>query len=267
MNHSRHGCRALVLVIFAALGVIAFAATSAQAQTGWLLNKAFITATKEISGVIHPLADGKKHASLLTMIGPGAGVPIEILCETLTTDDGLLFANEKAEGRITLLYTKCSTFLNNGKTASSACKPEEPIVAQTKFHAILHTSKEEADKGDGKTYLLFEPEVKGGTFTIFGLGSKIEDECLISEKISISGELVEECLNEKLEKNISTTDYCLADMTNHLLQEAPKKLFLLEGTKPEEKRYDELKFGTRGASLDGIISISDVGGGTFAVHI
>jgi hypothetical protein len=71
----------------------------------------------------------------------------------------------------------------------------------------------------------------------------------------------------KIRKNISTTDYCSEDLTHHLIQEAPKKLFLLEGTIPSENEYDELKFGTRALALDGITSIADVGGGTFAVHI
>jgi len=252
--------------MFAALGVMAFAATSAQAQTGWLLNGAFITVNKSFEGKIHPLADGKKHAVLLTTIG-ATNTPIDILCETLTVATGTLVAGAAAETTGELKFTNCATFLNHSATASIPCKPQEPIVATGKGHAILHTSKEAEDKGDGKTYLLFEPKEKGGNFSVIKLGPAVENECSVGTSITVSGELVAECLNEKLEKNTAETDYCLADMTNHLLQEAPKKLFLLEGTIPSEKKYDELKFGTREVSLDGIASANDVGGGTLGVHI
>jgi len=264
-NATKYGRRALVLVMFGALGVMAFAATSAQAQTtGWLLNGSFITVTKEVSAAIHPLADGKKHSVLLTTIG-ATNTPIEVLCEVLKVDDGLIFAGAAPEGLAILLYTECKTFLNKSATESKPCKPQEPITAEVKFHAILHTSKEAEDKGDGKTYLLFQPEKE--LFTTILLGPSVGNECSVGTKIPIKGELVAECLNESLEKNGSLTDYCLENLTHHLIQEAPKKLFLLEGTIPSEKKYDELKFEAREATLDGITSISDVGGGTLGVHI
>jgi hypothetical protein len=273
MSHSKHRRRALSLGLFAALSLMAFLAASAQAQFGWLLGeKKFITADTGVHAVIHPLADtGKKHALLHTVVG---ALNVLILCETLVTDDGLLFGTdaalrEKAEGLIILLYTKCVTFLNEKE--SPPCHPAEPIEAKTQFHAILHTSKEEKDKGDGKTYILFEGEKnKEGKLEPFTT-LKFSEECAIGEESKITGEVVAECLNEKLEKNSALTDYCLEDLVHHLIQEAPHKLFLLEGTKPAEEKYDELLFEGKLASLLGIsdvlLSEEKDKGLTWGVHI
>ncbi len=252
MTRSKHRSKSLGVCILAALGLLAFAAASAQAQTGWLVNKAFTTSTKKVHASVHPLADGKKHLALLAEFGVASKV--EILCETLVIDDGLYFAGEGAEGRATLLLSTCETFIN--KVKSIACKPKEPLTATTKLHAILHT------KGDKKTYLLGEPEVKGNPFMTLEVG----EECAFGAKVEITGDLVAECLNEKLEKNTAGTDYCLEDMVHHLIQEAPKKLFELgEGT----GKFHELLFGARSASLEGIVDtlLTEPLGGTWAVHI
>ncbi len=254
MSHSKHGVRVLGLCLVAALGLMAFMAAAAQAQTGWLVNKAFITADANVHAVIHPLADGKKHSVLLSTFG-ATNTPVEILCETLETEGGKLINNASAEGKIKLKFTKCETFLKAVKSAP--CKPKEPILASTKFHALLHTT------GDKKTYLLFEPEVAGTPFTTI----ETSEECAFGLKTQITGELVAECLNEKLEKNGAGTDYCLEDLVHHLIQEAPEKLFELIG-KPGS--FDGLLFGTRTALLDGIadalLSAPNLGQ-TWAVHI
>jgi hypothetical protein len=267
MSYSKNGLRALCLGLLAALALMAFIAASAQAQTGWLLNKTFITGTKTVHAVIHPLADGKKHAVLDAEL-PALGLT-EILCETLVTDDGLLFANEKAEGLVTLLYTNCKTFIKGVEKPS--CKPEEPIKAGAKFHAILHTVSPivggKEGTHDNKTYLLFEPEETGKAFVIIHLGAL----CAGAEELPVTGEVVAECLNEKLEKNTSLTDYCLEDLVHHLIQEAPHKLFTLTGKLPKEEKWDELLVEGHLASLLGIsdvlLSEESDKGLTWGVHI
>ncbi len=254
MTDSKHRPKALGICLLAALGLLALLAASAQAQTGWLKNKVFITAATAAHAVAHPLADGKKHVALLATFG-ATNTPVEILCETLTTEGGSIVANEKAEGKVKLKFTTCESFLN--KVKSVACKPKEPINVTAKFHAILHL------KGDKKTYLLGEPEVAGSPFTTI----ETSEECAFGEKTSITGELVTECLNEKLEKNTAGTDYCLEDLVHHLIQEAPEKLFELEG---KAGSFDGLIFGARTALLDGIadllLSAPNLGQ-TWAVHI
>jgi hypothetical protein len=241
---------------------MAFVAASAQAQTGCLLNKTFITVTKEIGAQIHPLKEtGIKDGTLDTEL-PATGA-IQITCKELKIKDGLIFAGEKAEGSGTLEFTKCETFIK-GKL-NAACAPKEPIEATTKLHALLHLTNPivEGKEGthDGKTYILFEPVGKEFTTLHFG------EECAFGEKVPITGEVVAECLNEKLEKNLSTTDYCLEDLVHHLIQEAPHKLFTLTGKLPKEEKWDELLFEGHLASLLGIVDTFDIGGGNWAVHI
>jgi hypothetical protein len=268
MSHSKHVLRGLCLGLLAALGLIAFVAASAQAQTGWLLNKAFIKETTTIDAGIHPLKaeDKELHLVLETEL-PAVGL-IKLLCEKLVTDDGLLFAGEKAEGSLTLLLTVCKTEIK--EKVSAACKPKEPIEVKVKFRAILHTVNPivggKEGTHDGKTYLLFEPGETGKPFTTL----HFSEECAFGETIVISGDFVTECLNESLEKNISTTDYCLSDFTHHLIQEAPHKLFTLNGKLPKEEKWDELLFEGHLASLLGIVDtlLSEKDKGlTWAVHI
>ena len=137
MSHSKHVLRGLCLGMLAALGLMAFVAAGAQAQTGWLLSKAFIKETTTIDAGIHPLkAEDKELHLVLDSELPATG-PIKILCEQLTTDDGLLFASEKAEGLIILLFSVCKTEIK--EKINAACKPKEAIEAEVKFHAILHS--------------------------------------------------------------------------------------------------------------------------------
>jgi hypothetical protein len=257
MSHSKHGLRALGLCLLAALGLTAFAAASAQAQTGWLEvvngTQGFIAATKKIHAVIHPLVGGAKHAVLDTTVGVN-NEPVQKLCETLTTEDGLIFAGAAATGLITLKFTNCKTFING--IENKPCKPLEPIVAKTKFKAILHTGA----GNDGKTYILFEPHTAGTPFTTIEL-----HECLLGEKVPITGDLVAECLNSSLAKNTAGTDFCLDDTAHHYIQEAPHKLFELgAGT----GKFHELKFGIRLALLLGIadVLLTD-SANPWAVHI
>ncbi len=246
MSHSKLGLKALGLSVLAALGLMAMIASAAQAQTGWLVNKAFITANTPITGTLHT-----GEAVLLSTIGTPEKA-IEVLCETVSSEQGNIFSGEKAEGLIVLKFTKCRTLIS--KVVSAPCKPKEPIIAAAKFHAILHTT------GDKKTYLLFEPDVAGKPFVTIEFG----EECSFGAT-AVSGELVAECLNEKLEKNTATTDYCLEDLTNHILQEVTtKKLFPLEG---KAGSFDELLFGSRPAALDGLAKAFITAGGTWAVHI
>jgi hypothetical protein len=254
MGDSKRGLRALCLALLAAVSMMVFVA-AAQAQTGWLENKAFITEDKPFQAVVHPLVGGAKHLALDTTLA--GGTTIEILCEVLTTSGGTLLGTEvalreKAEGKGTLEFKECQTFLN--KALSNLCKPKEPILTKTKFKAILHTS------GDKKTYILFEPEV-GTTFANILFAN---EECVLAPNKPVTGALVAECLNSKLEKNTAGTDYCLEDAVHHYIQEAPTKLFELGvGT----GKFHELLFGARPANLLGIADVIRGGVNTWGVHI
>jgi hypothetical protein len=239
MSYSKH-VKALGLCLVAALGLMAFGAAGAQAQNGWLVNQAFIGATQSIEGALH--TDATLSAEVL-------GVKVKILCKTLAVDDGLLFANEAAEGLATLLYSTCETFLNG--SLSAVCKPAEPITANVKFKAILHNSL---------TYLLFEPD----NSTVFTNLKFPNAGCLLKPERPIAGSFVVECLTEELKtmtEDPEKRDLCLTDLVNHLIKEAsPQSLF---GT-------DGLTFAGKPATLEGIAKVFLSGankGGTWAVHI
>jgi hypothetical protein len=58
---------------------------------------------------------------------------------------------------------------------------------------------------------------------------------------------VAECLGEKYElmKDNPTQDYCLNELANHLITEAPKALF----------PADVLKYGANEALIDGVLNV------------
>jgi hypothetical protein len=246
MSYSKHGVKVLGLSLIAALGLMAVSAAGAQAQTGWLVGGAFIGATQGVEGEIHPLNATEKH---LVLSGEALGAKVKILCKALAVDDGLLFANEAAEGLATLLYSTCETFLNG--SLSAVCKPAEPITANVKFKAILHNSL---------TYLLFEPD----NSTVFTNLKFPNAGCLLKPERPIAGSFVVECLTEELKtmtEDPEKRDLCLTDLVNHLIKEAsPQSLF---GT-------DGLTFAGKPATLEGIAKVFLSGankGGTWAVHI
>jgi hypothetical protein len=244
MSHSKHALRTLGLCLLAALCLMAFAAASAPATTGWLESGSFITSTTKIHAAIHPLAIGVKHVKLDATIG--ISTLVEKLCETLATEDGLIFPGGGATGTVTLKFTNCDTFING--ILAPACKPVEPIVAKTRFTAILHFND------DKKTYILFEPQEFFKPFATITL----KEECALGEKVPITGAVVAECLNSKLEKNTASTDYCLESTVHHYIQEAPHNLFA----------PDELLYGSKRMLLLGIADVLLTNAAnTWGVHI
>ncbi len=250
MSKAKKGLRVFGVCLAVSFGLMAVSAAGAQAQTGWLINGAFITATKGIHGAIHPLnkvAPVEKHLVLSTET---LGAKVKILCENLVVDDGLIFATEKAEGLATLLFSTCQTFLNGA--LASVCKPTEPITSHVKAHAILHNSL---------TYLLFEPGTAGQPFAKIKFSN---EECLLGPERTVGGSFVVECLAEDLKSMEEATgkpDLCLSDLVHHLIREAPnQKLFGSDG----------LSFNASPAKLEGIVDLllsAPETGKTWAVHI
>jgi hypothetical protein len=244
MSYSKHGVKVLGLSLIAALGLMAVSAAGAQAQTGWLVGGAFIGATQGVEGEIHPLNATEKH---LVLSGEALGAKVKILCKALAVDDGLLFANEAAEGLATFLYSTCETFLNG--SPSSNCKPKEPLTSTVKFKAILHNSL---------TYLLIEPD-SGVVLLPVPFPNPL---CLLKPSRDVAGSVVMECLTEELKtmtEDPEKRDLCLTDLVNHLIKEAsPQSLF---GT-------DGLTFAGKPATLEGIVNLFLPGkASTWAVHI
>jgi hypothetical protein len=216
MSNPRHALKALGLCLLAALGLMAVSAAGAQADghvyvNGVLLEK-HIDWTAEI----------EKHSILLSTVGK-TNTPIEILCELLTVDDGLILAGEVTG---ILLFSMCETYLN--KVLSGACKPAEPIEAKIKGLPILH---------NGHNYLLLEPLEAGKPFTTISLGA----ECSIGEKFEVTGSIVL--------KDCNTLKDLAVEQEVHLVEEALRSLFPSDG----------LNFGVKSATIDGSANITLLG--------
>src|SRR3977135_2374096 len=216
MSYSKHGVKAFGLCLLAALGLMAFSAAGAQAQTGWLVGGAFINANPAIEAEVHPLKATAPIERHLVLSATALGSEVKILCENLIADGGVLFGEaankEKSEGLATLLFSTCQTFLNG--SLSTDCKPTEPITVKVKFRAILDNSL---------TYILFEPDEAGKPFTVLGFSNAL---CLLKPSRAIAGSFVMECLTEELKtmtEDPGKRDLCLTDLVSHLIREAPNQ--------------------------------------------
>lgn len=220
-----HGLKALGLCLLGALSLLAVTAAGAQAKGDWRIAGSNTTATKQVSGVVDP----GKDFTLKSEIGSPAK-PIKILCKTLQTDDGLLFAGETGTALAELLFTECETIINS--VVQGACKPDEPILAKISATLIKHTT-------DSKTYILFSPD--GGTnFTEIRLGALPKSECAFGPVVPVSGNLVAACLHGS-----PAVTGCENEETTHLIEEAAAGLF-----------SDALSFGTHAATLEGSAVLS-----------
>ena len=238
MRHAKHGLGALGVCLVAALGLAGLGAASASAATeAWLIEGKAITEHTNIHAILRrlePKKEGEETQKHLVLLIPSK--ELNILCEILTTDDGLLFPNT-VEGLITLLITECKTEIK-GKE-NKGCKPFEPIVVETSFHLILHPTKE------GSNYLLFEPDPQGKhpkTFTTLQFN---EETCALPNA-EITGSFVVEGLGENYElKEKTGIDYIATELVHHLITQAPAALF------PE----DVLKYGANEMRLDGVADV------------
>jgi hypothetical protein len=240
MSNAKNVLKVFGICLAAALGLMAISAVGAQAQTkGWLVNGVYITATKAIEAEIHPLKATAPVERHVLLKGEALKNKVEILCENLAVDDGLIFGEatnrENTEGLATLLFTTCQTFL--GGVLSKACQPIEPITANVLFRAILHNSL---------TYLLFEPDGAGKPFVSIGFPTI----CILAPSQDVAGSLVAECLTEDLksmEEASGKPDLCLSDLVNHLIREAPSQTLF--------GANEGLTFAGKAAKLEGIVLV------------
>jgi hypothetical protein len=117
MKHHKHGARLLGLLVVAALGVMAFAASAGAVAPGFLINKKAVGALlATVTGV---------QEGVGTMLVPGLN--FKLSCTTMTTDVGAIESNTSAI--VTLLYTGCSTLSITKSPEEIECHPAEPITA------------------------------------------------------------------------------------------------------------------------------------------
>jgi hypothetical protein len=158
MSHRSNGLKALGVCLLAVLGMMAFAAVSAQAENlvfnpkngdkgEWLIEGKTLEERKitheEVKGEQDPL----KPTELLV---PGLG--LQISCELLEVIDGLIFP--KGLSLAELLFSMCKVL------GSPTCVINESkgthITAKVNDMVVLH---------EGKTFDVFYPDPEGGNFT------------------------------------------------------------------------------------------------------
>jgi hypothetical protein len=192
MSHKASRLRSLGLSLIAALGLVAFTASSAQALGNWRIEGANINATKEF--------EAEKDSNGFKFLVPTLN--IEVFCENLATDDGLIFAGVKAgEGLVEFLFTTCSVNQLSPLTALPCTVSN--ITAKAKFSLILHKKA---------NYLFVEPEAGGE----FGKVKFSGIECTLAAEYALGGEFI---LQDGLSGDFAT------ELIKHLVEEAPQALF------------------------------------------
>jgi len=189
-----------------ALGLMAFSATAAQAETGafWEVNGAK-QGTGESAAV--QAKNDTPHSTLLTEVGTSK---VEILCGPISFVNGVI-SGTGATGKIH--YEECTTKVN--EIAQSRCTPKSPgaSLGLIETNALKGLLKLTAAKED----VLELTPAEGTAFVTLELGPF----CAIGNKFDITGKAtLEDCNKEGLVNKVE-----------HLFQEGPESA-LLFGAKP-----------------------------------
>ena len=213
MNYRKHGLKALGLSFLAVLGLMAFAATAAQAsglvtvlkadKVG-LLPKPF---TVGITGKEHNALAADSRLLIL-------GLNFEIFCHKATVSNGLLTSNGTGTATITFETCLAQGLVTGTDTLTGAVCEIPNIVAKTKVLIILHSGNvalvqdnavlvagaAEHKKGTGNPYLLFLPLDLLTFATVLN-----HTECALPEVANVKGCVVaKDSVGYQIEHLIST---------------------------------------------------------------
>jgi hypothetical protein len=233
--------KTLGLCLMAALSLMAFVGAT-QASALWLESGA--TITSKLPGNAKIVGLENEHAvAHLVLVTPAK--ELEILCKAATALEGqLLSGTVLVSGKLS--FSECQTFQK--KVLSPGCKPSEPIVTEKILaHLILHPAGE-------LTYVLIEPEAPATKFALFDFN---EETCALPDT-NIAGSVAAECLGEEWQLMATTkVDYCLSELKNHLITEAPRALF----------PSDVLKYGANETFIRGVLNVFLNTGNAFSGHV
>lgn len=249
-------CRKLGLCAMTTFALMASVGAT-QASALWLESGTTIAANLEGNIKIVGLEPEKEGGTAGAVHGT-VEIPakeLELLCASAKAKDELLLTGTVLLKK-TVELTECKTFQK--KKESTGCKPSEPIVAKALEHLILHETVLNGEKEEllekGFTYVLIEPEEGKKQFTTVDFN---EETCALPDT-EATGTVVAECLGEKYELEVNTkVDYCLQELVNHLLTEAPRKLF----TK------DILKYGANEMFIKGVLNLFLNTGNKWSGHV
>jgi hypothetical protein len=176
------------LCVTAALALMAFAASAAQAEGTWMINGVNVTADLVVELELLPeeytFENGEttETAKVALLLGETALGPIWIGCKKAVSSAVTLHASGGANGGVN--FSECSTSIKQAghMKLSAICKPKEPIDAAFKALIVLH---------EKVPYL--DLEGAGGTFTTI----EIPEGCALEGKYPVKGlVLVEDCKGE-----------------------------------------------------------------------
>jgi hypothetical protein len=231
MNQRKHGARLLGLLVVAALGVMAFAASAQAVVPGFLI-------AKKAVGALKATAVGAQEG-VGTMLVPGLN--FKLSCTTMTTDAGNVEGN--LIGSATLLYSGCTTLSITKSPEEIHCHVKEPITA---------------------TGILLPAELTSGAFAV--LAEKIKalitlhlkntpvlgtDPCVLPLDNTVTGEV---CFEIKAATNDTVKPLAYTDATVQC-KERPALEALTEGAGVK----DVVKYGAQTVTLDGAAELSLTG--------
>lgn len=148
------------------LCLVAFGASSAQAEGEWRINGAKLTGEEELVGLV---ADTVEHLFLVPSLN------LIIHCNSELWEGVVLLASGESHG--THRYDGCRS--TSGGKEQAKCNPGS-IEFKFKSLLLLHNTK---------TYVLFEP-LKGESFGEI----KIPENCSLAETSKVRGSYVMECV-------------------------------------------------------------------------
>jgi hypothetical protein len=187
MHHRRQGLKAFMLAIMAALGLMAFTATGAQAGGGeWLIGS---TTLKNLGGLQAITGEEEGKGSLLIL-----KLNLSLTCNETEVVNAHIVPVGHAKG--TLSFSDCEVLDSKGEP-NDACVLHEPIVAEALALIVKH---------NGAGYLLFSPVKENAPFaTVVALDKVLEDECLLPDVAEVKGSVVAEIkVNGQVTNLIST---------------------------------------------------------------
>lgn len=168
MDNRKRLPRMLGAGLLAVLCLVAFGASSAQAEGEWRINGAKLTGEESLTGLV---ADTVEHLFLVP------GLNFVIHCNSELWEGVVLLASGESHG--THRYDGCrSTVLSTGKEQAN-CKPSS---IEFKFKSLLFLHNK-------KTYVLFAP-LKGTSFGEI----KLPELCALAETSEVKGSYVMECV-------------------------------------------------------------------------
>ncbi|MDX6602321.1 MAG: hypothetical protein QOF13_1523 [Solirubrobacterales bacterium] len=212
--------RIFSLCLIAGLSLAVLVATHAQATPEWMATPP--GEPPEVSGKV------EKALVLLTAVGK---TPVEIACEGLTIEKGLLEVEGK--GSATASFTGCLTWVN-GKLAPN-CKPHSPSAAAGTIttNPLVGLLKLHTLEGGAKEGLIELAPKTGTVFVMTELGPL----CAVGNKFNVTGTLFARDSGGELEVEAET----------HLLEAS--------------SALGGVLFGANAATLDGAVRLNLVEGG------